>query len=447
MWLIRSLPRELFDGILDLLELQDLARLSSACHDLRATVAPRLFGSIVLTDDTRVADSAWLAARRYGIFARRLKIVVSSLGCTNPDCDYDWDCSPGTEAYYVVANPENGGIPASAVALLGGLEGALPALESITIEFPARYKHSFMLFGNHWDRRAPRVVRMRNSVAMVVRAVMAALARNTCISHLSLVNYPPLDPLGERRTSPGHRDTWERLLGRLVEFRLSLYGESLGGTGAAEMLGSRDYNRFLHRLQTFFLDHIRSIRRLTIRCSQHAPLGSIIRAGFKASFFCALGLDPDAMPFLEHLELANMFLGAELAGFLVGRAERPMSLSFTNIKADDVVAGKGYAWKQFFDELVENRVFIWRLEWVPSSTPFREPWWRPEITASKPAEEIMAQDPSRRAFPYAWGQFENPCLGDQVHRNIQSVVEGVDQEAYDKFMHLVGCNERRRRGL
>ncbi|EJT79633.1 hypothetical protein GGTG_04717 [Gaeumannomyces tritici R3-111a-1] len=93
MWLIRFLPRELFDGILDL---QNLARLSSACHDLGAIVAP---------------------PRRYGIFVRRLKIVVSSLGCTNlgctnPDCDYDWDCSPDTEAYYAVANPENGGIPA-----------------------------------------------------------------------------------------------------------------------------------------------------------------------------------------------------------------------------------------------------------------------------------------------------------------------------------------------
>ncbi|KAL8402721.1 hypothetical protein RB596_009187 [Gaeumannomyces avenae] len=371
-------------------------------------------------------------------------MAVSSLDCTDPDCDCH--CSPGTEAYYAVANPENGDNPASAVALLGGLEGALPALESITIEFPARYKHSFMLFGNHGDRGAPRVVRMRNSVAVVVRAVTAALVRNTCISHLSLVNYPPLDPLGERRTSPGHKNTWERLLGRLVEFRLSLYGESFGGTRAAEMLSSRGYNRFLHQLQPFFFDHIRSVRRLTIRCSQHAPLGSIIRAGSKANFFCALGLDPNAMPFLEHLELANMFLGPELAGFLVGRAERPILLSFTNIKADDVVAGKGYAWKQFFDELRENRVFIWRFEWVPSSTPFRKPWWRPEITASEPAEEIMAQDPSRRAFPYTRGQFKNPCLEDQVHRNILSVVEGVDQEAYDKFMHLVGCNERRRCG-
>lgn len=437
---ILSLPCELHEQILDLLDLQDLAHLSSTCHGLRAVVAPRLFRSIVLTDNVRVADSACLAAGRYGAFVRRLKMVVGFLGCTDPACD----CFLDTEACYAVANPDGGGIPASAEALLAGLEGALPALESITVEFPARYKHAGMLYGDNWDNRDPQLVQMRNNVAIVVRAVTTALARNTRVGCLSLVNYPPLDPLGEHRASPSHKDAWERLLGQLAGFHLSLFGDVYRESGAEEMLASSDYRNFLQQLRSFFFGHLRSVRRLAICCSQHAPLGGILRAGSKANFCCALELDPDAMPFLEHLELANMFLGPELSRFLVERAERPMSLSLTSLKADDVEFGQGYTWERFFDQLVESRVFIWRLEWAPSSAPLERPWWGPETTVSKPAQEIVARDPNRRALPYTWGQWRVPCFGDDVHRNIRSIVEGADQEAYNRFVHLVECNGKRR---
>lgn len=78
------------------------------------------------------------------------------------------------------------------------------------------------------------------------------------------------------------------------------------------------------------------------------------------------------MPSLEHLELTNMFLGPELASFFVDRAERPLSLSLTNVKPD-ANYGRGYTWKQFFDRLVESRVFFWRLDWARRQCPSASP--------------------------------------------------------------------------
>ncbi|EJT75199.1 hypothetical protein GGTG_05136 [Gaeumannomyces tritici R3-111a-1] len=415
---IQFLPRELVEQISGMLELQDLAHLGGTCSSLRAFAAPRLFETVVFTDNARAADSACLAAGRYSAFVRHLKLIVTFQGCTDPECD----CLESTsEACFAVANPDIGGIPPSAEVLLGG--GALPALKSIIVEFPARYKHAGMLFGDWWDEIDPRLVPMGDNFAIVVRAVTMALTRNASISSMSLLNYPPISPLDG--ASPDYNDAWKELLGRLADFRLSLFGAFYPlhqpmGYGTEEMLASDDYRASLQHLESFFFAHLRSVRRLAICCSKHAPLGGAERGNTnpRTRMSIALALDPAAMPFLEHLELNNMFLGPELGDFLVGLgADRPLSLCLDNLKPDDHSSLlPGYTWKEFFDRLVDSRVSIWRFRLAPTEVPVR----------SSPAHEIMARDPSRRAFPYAWMQLEESCLQDDMVRNARSVVEGAD---------------------
>lgn len=76
---------------------------------------------------------------------------------------------------------------------------------------------------------------MRKNVAIVVRAVTTTLARNTSISDISLLNYPPISPLDEHHTSPDDKDAWERRLGRLVDFRLLSFEDRYPYRSAEDM--------------------------------------------------------------------------------------------------------------------------------------------------------------------------------------------------------------------
>ncbi|KAH9427296.1 hypothetical protein MCOR02_012201 [Pyricularia oryzae] len=177
------------------------------------------------------------AARKHGALVRILRLTINFQGCADVTCDlclHEASAKLRGHACWAVANP-GGGLPPAAKELLEGYQGILPHLERIDVVFPAKVNHvpyEPNYFLHHSDPRS--FLRLEN-MRLVTRAVTKALSRNETIAKLKLVNYPLLCPFG---TDEAEGLAWQRLLDRMTEFDLCLFGDH--GRAGGGMIDSSD---------------------------------------------------------------------------------------------------------------------------------------------------------------------------------------------------------------
>ncbi|KLU86112.1 hypothetical protein MAPG_05131, partial [Magnaporthiopsis poae ATCC 64411] len=317
-----SLPPELMDPILSYMDIPDWRRLGLTCRSMHAVVAPRLYKAIIFFDTLRAADSALRAAQRHGSLTRHLLLDVTFDDCFSVGCCIATD--DVTRCPYIAANFGQG-LPPSGETLLAG--DLFPHLQAVTVRFRLTDRHANFYY------RAPTPMPGWNRgwvfpmMEDVVRAVVKALCRNTRITKLVLLNYPPFDPL-EFLETPEEVSGWKSLLGRLQNFSVTFFRHSINHPIPAN---THDAG-FLDRTPAAFFDHLRSVRTLNVYHSASQPLA--LRPSSSVS-----GSPPpvhfrrDKMPFLEELRLSDVLLGPELTKCLADLATRPLRLTMSRFQA------------------------------------------------------------------------------------------------------------------
>ncbi|KAI6590720.1 hypothetical protein MCOR12_008327 [Pyricularia oryzae] len=235
--LLSHLPLDILFLVLDQLEPPDLANLCLTSQCLHRAALPHLYKCLTLTDSLDSSSLAQRAARKHGALVRILRLTINFQGCADVTCDlclHEASAKLRGHACWAVANP-GGGLPPAAKELLEGYQGILPHLERIDVVFPAKVNHvpyEPNYFLHHSDPRS--FLRLEN-MRLVTRAVTKALSRNETIAKLKLVNYPLLCPFG---TDEAEGLAWQRLLDRMTEFDLCLFGDH--GRAGGGMIDSSD---------------------------------------------------------------------------------------------------------------------------------------------------------------------------------------------------------------
>ncbi|KAI6357964.1 hypothetical protein MCOR25_007477 [Pyricularia grisea] len=217
------LPFDILVLVLDQLSPPDLANLCRTSQCLYRAALPHLYKHLTFTDSQRSSSLAHRAARKHGALVRIIRLSIHFQGCADIGCDlclhHALAKSPG-HVCWAVANP-GGGLPPAAKELLEGRQELLPHLECIEIVFPAKNNHVHIVPSHLLHHSDPRSFIRLENMCIVTRAVTKALSRNKTIAKLTLVNYPPFSPFGTDETD---RLAWQRLLGQVTEFELSLFG-------------------------------------------------------------------------------------------------------------------------------------------------------------------------------------------------------------------------------
>lgn len=423
-----SLPPELMYPILSYMDIPDWRRLGLTCRSMHAVVAPRLYKAIIIFDTSRSADSGLRAAQRHGSLTRHLLLDVTYDDCFSFDCCIT--TNDVTRCPYLAANFGHG-LPPSAEALLAG--DLFPRLQAVTVRFRITDRHANFYY------RAPAPMPGRDRAWVfpmmedVVRAVVKALCRNTRITRLVLLNYPPFDPL-ELLDTPEEVAGWKSLLGRLLQFSVTFFRHSIDHPIPAN---SHDAG-FLDRTPAAFFDHLGSVRMLAVYHSTCQPLA--LRPS-ESSSSPPVHFRRDRMPHLEELRISDVLLGPELTRCLADLATRPLRLimkRFQATVAED--APPGCTWKDFFDGLVGRPALIYsfimdlgaqQLYWTDPAGNLTED--------SVAAFRKMALQPGLLVFPYSY-HFSYMRFWPDMPSTVAAFLEGEDEDAYRRFHAMVSAN-------
>ncbi|KAL8378055.1 hypothetical protein RB595_008648 [Gaeumannomyces hyphopodioides] len=434
-----QLPPELLLQIRDLLGLRDRLHLSATRYDLRAAAVHEwgVFRSIRFSArSARSADSVLAVVKRYPGLVRKLKLVISPAPYTHSDLNP------------LPTYEDPGLLPESALALLRGYSESddgqqlAPGLERLAVEFPdahafrrhlGRSEVSMYLTSDGDD--APEFARDNNTM---VDHVLEALTHTTHpvggATRLAVLNLPP------HRSPVFATHQWRRFLGRVRSLELSVFGER--HTFDLTSNGDAAYRAAVGRLADHVFRHLAAAETLRFYGSAHAPLG--YEGG------APLPLVAAGMPRLRRLTLGNVCAGDQLLEFLEAHEEQCGRLRSVHL-VHATAGSRGPRWSDFFRRLIDMRIQISSFgvkfrdasiadftEEAGSERYGDEGGDGGSLAARAMMTERLLEAQSRlSAWPYAGVHGEFGGWVEDTYRNVQSLMDGLDEPAYEEFMGMV----------
>ncbi|KAL8403883.1 hypothetical protein RB594_008943 [Gaeumannomyces avenae] len=425
-----QLPPELLLQIKELVGLRDQLQLSATCRDLRAAAVHQwgVFRSIRFSARrAKTADSVLAVVKSYPGVVQKLKFVIDPAPCSrghaNPTPTYE---GPSL-------------LPESALALLRGCsepgdrQQLAPSLRRLAVKFPDAHafrrhlgRSDVSIYMTLDDNGAPEFARDNNTM---VDQVLGALAHTTHpvggATRLALLNLPP------HRSPVFATHQWRRLLGRVRDLELSVFGEQR--TFEMTSNGDADYRAVVAGLADGVFRHLAAVETLRFCGSVHAPLG------YKGG--APLPLVAVGMPRLRYLTLGNVCAGDQLLGFLKEHEQASgylRSLGLAYATADS----EGPRWSDFFVRLILMKIQIIgfgvtrRSPYIPEFIDDAESHGGggPPAAREISVERLMQ---ALSVWPSAGVRGEFGGWVEDRSRNLQSGEDGLDEAAYEEFMDMV----------
>jgi len=445
--LLTSLATELQQAIIQQLDRTgDQAALhswSSTCSFYRSLLAPYLYQSLVLRNYEKSASSVHaLANSRYKGCVEEIRYVAEG-ECTDVDKWQYWTGETRGEFdnSEAVTDPKEV-FPDIVHTVLSNLQ-SFPHLKALSIDFPVNFKREDWGFSFYWEMFDEEETEDEIQSAEENegwRALMAktfdALSQNDkpSIKTLKIEKLYPLE------LSPFRSEAFHDFLSPLDRFDLSLFG---GENGAGWCINcSNGYLEFVSKLDTYFFDHLQNITEFHLRADETGPLG------LRGNRHADLTLRPDQMPLLKSVFLQNIFVSPELVDFLVGHSETLECISFNDCYGGiNGEAENGIYWEALFTALSDAKPEeLWRFDVLPLDPPYQDMNDHTDLSETDGVHicrTMLEQDPKRRLFAYKILDDKYGMLFDDEGETLQSFLEGDDQKAYDRLMHIVNDNSSR----
>ncbi|KAK4183513.1 hypothetical protein QBC35DRAFT_507929 [Podospora australis] len=511
--ILDATPGEILGSIVDHLDNhRDIIRFSSACKSMRQRLAHRVFHTIRFSNDARISDSALLAVHAHGSHVKVLRFVGyaskeddsdvdgSQFWAFNPSVkdggfgsdysdefrsDNDSDRDPDdnepnddADANEISQPPsperpkDRDQLPPSAVTLFEASEWLLPNLETFSINFDHDYgeasefsAHGAIFFMNHESWAQVRMREMCMTMCRLWANAYKALATGTAgpgwrtapLPGLAMENWSP------RGVTTFKTPEWKTYLSKLENFSIQVIAETLGWNCTNSMRG---YVEDFANTQDFFFAHLSAVKTCKISLNW---LGALTPFGMRGEGHLPLPMkiSAETMPVLEHLELSNVFISSDLAGFIISHKKTLRTVILHDAHSAAAEYGEcaedryKLSWAEFFEKLsaaLDNHQRNGGLALTEFTSETVAPLseteaktgkfrYKSEKPAIKKVRDDMVNDPERRLFGYGDLGEENGKFIHDVRTNQASAISGKDQEAYVLFRTKLAENRERLRLL
>ncbi|KAF2801829.1 uncharacterized protein BDZ99DRAFT_528044 [Mytilinidion resinicola] len=472
LWIIEKLQESGRDGF------NGLVNLSSTCSRYRTLLAPTVFHTITLKNTVRSAESVLAVANK-----NSLAQYVKHLHFIGTLAQIDFIANPCGDLYGLLEDTKDAAwvsmveldakevFPTVASNILSDLR-LFPQLTMLTVSFDSDswwghpQSNSSMLTDLEHTDGSSQVEWVEQNVPY--RALMSAtfvtITRNTNHSitmlHLNLI--PIL--VG----AFGSTD-WSEFLNPIQSCTVAIKGEfkarkiprdencCLARTcddcqGAQCAGATTGYCYFISRLSQCFFEHLDSVTTLRIIASVSGPIWYV-------SEECGLG--GNQLPKLRSLYVERVFVCHELGKFLATRKDVLEEITFQDcygtVDFDYPNYPKGVgkcSWHCLLDYLsTANPTRLQSVEIRPLQEPLflmamesNLHWPDSGIEAIdlKVAQDLLANDPHRVAFPYAWLEDWDGLLDITDYYESEAFVQGDDVMSYNRLLAIVKANRATR---
>ncbi|KAH6623794.1 hypothetical protein F5144DRAFT_519241 [Chaetomium tenue] len=430
---IDTLPAEIIDAIVSRLDDDDVMKLSTTCRALRARTAHQVFHTVRFSNDPRIADAALVAVKNHGIHVKVLRFV----GFAGEEDD-----NPDVEPALKPANRDI--LPPSALILFEANAALLPSLEQFSISFDHDYDyvrefdcpHGPCMFEQpeSWDMVHAREAKL--TMCRLWANTYKALAGNKTATGLVIENWSP------RGVSTFQTPEWRAYLGRLKTLDIRITAARQAWSFTNSMTG---YVKDIAKMQGLFFEHLNTVQTLKISIRPEIPFG------MHGTHHIPLPIKPTGrMPALQHLELSNLFISADLAAFILSYKTQLRTVTLHNAQSAAAeygeCASQPLPWSAFFDALSlglgedESSFTLTQLT-VTSPAPLSETEaksgrinYKTERAAIKQVRAELRADSRRCLFGYGDLHGYHGYFAHDVKTNQQSAIEGVDQAAWDRLV-------------
>lgn len=302
------LSTELLLLISNLLLFEDRKAFASTTPLLREVFAPTLFSAFHFSDQEEDGDAIAQVATKLGKYVRRLHFQCHREPDGNLEHGFDEEGS------------QQNGCSKSTIDILKGI--TFPESRMMTFEVTSDDFNSNV---NDYRWRA------------VMSSAWTALSKNASLTHLEIVNLPPVD------TTTWRTEGWKKFMSQLQRLSIKLWGdEDPTYTGSVA-----DYEYFLSKLNEPFFDHAHGLQHLEIRAGRKSLYGG--NSGDHAE----LALTSSMMPRLKVLELEYCVIDTNLLEFVKGHLDglEVLNLTECNSYATDGDVSEVVLWKDLFDTI------------------------------------------------------------------------------------------------
>jgi hypothetical protein len=245
-------------------------------------------------------------------------------------------------------------------------------------------------------------------------------------------------------------------LGKLKTFSVSLHDWFNGM--ALRMNMQPGFTPFAEKLDNYFFNHLQSTTDFSLKADETAPLGMDLSV-----HHVHLALRPSQLPLLRKLALKYIHICPELVDFLIAHLETLEELVMTHCQCSLPMLDEdteSMHWYELFDALAEKQPpRLRKLEMMPTQqvgeksldnfddeSKLRKLY---EMIAAEPKKilfrktrELLVEDPERRLFAYA-NYDEYGTLMRDAMEELESLLKGEDQRAYDRLMAIVEGNREK----
>ncbi|KAK6189212.1 hypothetical protein LQW54_013505 [Pestalotiopsis sp. IQ-011] len=156
-----------------------------------------------------------------------------------------------------------------------------------------------------------------------------------------------IEDLLPKPTSPFFSQQWFDFLARLEKLEISVWAED---NGAGWMSNTQEgYDDFITRLGQWFFQHATHAQSLVLEAHPDCPFGY-----FAGRPDISLPLESGQLPELRYLELRNLYISPDLAGFVCQENSKLARLVLRNCHANTGEYNGPYRWTHFFNDLTAN---------------------------------------------------------------------------------------------
>ncbi|KAF2499623.1 hypothetical protein BU16DRAFT_535951 [Lophium mytilinum] len=422
---LTTLPTELKLLIIEHLQeldddrLQVVINLSSTCSSFRSLLAPELFHSVTLHNTESSAVLALAAANNHvAQYVKRLDFKAHLFGMR-------------TSPYSYFATRLL--IPKTVRSILRNLK-LFPKLDTLSVQFNAQSFVDVLMDILRDDEPIEEALGLEKELPW--RRLMAdaykLLSENK--SHgIKTVLLQDIIPLG---VSTFASPDFHKFLSTVYHFRISLLGGLPHSNGVARSVHSPGYHIFVSRLPVYFLNHLDSVRTLSIIASRNGMLGRN-----RSAWSAKLPIANIQMPNLESVHLEWTFICEELIQFLTAHVRSLKHISLHNCYGHSRESVGCVTWYGLFDRITD--VGPKSLERVDILTPKAEQliYFSDQYEAkNKEVRELQQKDPGRLIFAY--GFLSQGMLVEGTQDSMEASIRGEDGKAHARLMVAVKANRR-----
>ena len=328
-----------------------------------------------------------------------------------------------------------------------------PNLRTLTFEFPFEWGESESQLIMFYNPRSPDNIRTTEEDegwrALMLKS-FDALSKNTTSSIEEFEIKRSVTKKVSASTSKGFHDFLGKLKVKALSVSLHNWYNGIalginmqpGSAALAEKLGN------------YFFDHLQLTTDFSLKASKTALLGLDL-----SRYHVHLALRPSQFPLLRKLALRYIHVCPELVDFLIAHLGTLEELVMTHCQCLSPLLDEGMRWYEFLDALAERQPpRLRKLEMTPTQqigkksldelddeSMFRlmGEWGasEPKRSLFRKTRELLAEDPKRRLFSYA--NYKYGMLKRDAKEELESVLKGEDQRAYDRLMAIVEGNREK----